>query len=137
MSTLNVGTIKSLGSSAPVFQNSSGVEKGQLAKVWANFNQQGTQALRDSFGVSSISDQGTGKTRINFSISFSNANYAIVGAIGQDGTNGDHGNNILIRDGFSESTQVFASSVDIVCHRGNSSVELMDKKTVCLAIFGD
>ena len=136
MSTLSVNTIKTLSSSPPVFQNSSGVERGQLAKVWANFNQQGTQALRDSFGVSSISDQGTGRTRINFSINFSNDDYAIVGAIGQTGTNDDHGNNIMIRDGHSESSFQLAGRVDIEVHRGSSSTAFMDKKTVCLAIFG-
>tara|TARA_R100000234_G_scaffold21480_1_gene12077 strand:- start:755 stop:1171 length:417 start_codon:yes stop_codon:yes gene_type:complete len=137
MSTLQVGTIKSASSAAPIFQDSSGTEKGQLAKVWANFNQQGTLSLRDSFGVSSISDQGTGRTRINFSTNFSNTDYAVVGAIGQAGTNDDHGNNIMIRDGHSESSFVLAGRVDIEVHRGSSSTAFMDKKTVCLAIFGD
>ena len=43
----------------------------------------------------------------------------------------------MIRDGHSEDTFVFVDRVDIECHRGTSSVEFMDKKTVCLAIFGD
>ena len=38
MSTLAVGTIKSISSAAPVFQNTSGVEKGQLAKAWVTYN---------------------------------------------------------------------------------------------------
>tara|TARA_R100000353_G_scaffold84958_1_gene63363 strand:- start:18 stop:434 length:417 start_codon:yes stop_codon:yes gene_type:complete len=137
MSTLQVATIKSASSAAPQFQNSSGTEKGQLCKVWVNFNQSGTTAIRESFGVSSISDQGTGRTRINFSISFSNANYCVTGVLGQEGTNGDHGNAPMIRDGHSESSFMLASRVDIECHRATSSVEFMDKRTVCLAIFGD
>jgi len=68
MSTLNVGTIKSLGSSAPVFQNSSGVEKGQLARAWINFDGTGTVAIKDSFNVSSITDHAQG----DFSIVFDN-----------------------------------------------------------------
>ena len=52
MSTLSVATIKSASSAAPVFQNSSGTEKGQLAKAWINFNGQSTIAIRDSFNVS-------------------------------------------------------------------------------------
>ena len=71
MSTLNVATIQSISTAPPVFKNSSGTEKGQLCKVWINFNQQGTLSERSSFGVSSISDQGTGRTRINFSTNFS------------------------------------------------------------------
>ena len=134
MSTLKVGTIQNAsgGSSSTPEQ----IQQGR-AKVWVNFNQQGTLSERDSFGVSSISDQGTGRTRINFSTNFTNANYCIVGAIGQVGTNDDHGNNIMIRDGHSEDSFVFVDRVDIECHRGTSSAEFMDKKTVCLAIFGD
>ena len=134
MSTLKVNTIQNTGggsSSTP-----EQISKGR-AKVWVNFNQQGTLSERSSFGVSSISDQGTGRTRINFSTNFADTNYCIVGAIGQVGTNGDHGNNIMIRDGHSEDTFVFVDRVDIECHRATSSVEFMDKKTVCLAIFGD
>jgi len=134
MSTLKVNTIQDTGggsSSTP-----EQISKGR-AKVWVNFNQQGTLSERSSFGVSSISDQGTGRTRINFSTNFADTNYCIVGAIGQEGTNGDHGNNIMIRDGHSEDTFVFVDRVDIECHRATSSVEFMDKKTVCLAIFGD
>ena len=56
MSTLVVATVKSASSAAPVFQNSSGVEKGQLVKAWVNFNAQGTAAIRDSFNVSSLTD---------------------------------------------------------------------------------
>ena len=137
MSTLNVATIQSISTAPPVFKNSSGTEKGQLCKVWINFNQQGTLSERSSFGVSSISDQGTGRTRINFSTNFADTNYCIVGAIGQVGTNNDHGNNIMIRDGHSEDTFVFVDRVDIECHRATSSIEFMDKKTVCVAIFGD
>ena len=51
MSTLNVGTIKSISSAAPVFQNTSGTEKGQLVKAWCNFNATGTPAIRDSFNT--------------------------------------------------------------------------------------
>ena len=78
MSTLNVGTIKSLGSSAPVFQNSSGVEKGQLARAWINFDGTGTVAIKDSFNVSSITDNGSGDYSINFSTAMSNSNYSAV-----------------------------------------------------------
>lgn len=136
MSTLSVNTIKTLSSSPPVFQNSSGVERGQLAKVWINFNQQSTQAIRQSFGVSSISDQGTGRTRINFSINFSNDDYCVTCALGQVGTNDDHGSAAIIRDGHSESSFQLAGRVDVEAYRNTSSSALMDKKTFCVAIFG-
>ena len=54
MSTLAVGTIKSISSATPVFQNTSGTEKGQLVKAWVNFNGTGTVAIRDSFNMSVV-----------------------------------------------------------------------------------
>ena len=73
MSTLSVATIKSLTSAAPVFQNSSGTEKGQLAKAWVTYN--ASAAIQDSFGVSSVADTATGNKTVNFSTNFSNINY--------------------------------------------------------------
>jgi len=46
-----------------------------LAKAWVNFNGTGTIAIRDSFSVSSIDDDGTGLYSYNFSNAMSNANY--------------------------------------------------------------
>jgi len=67
MSTLNVGTIKSVTSNIPpAFQDSVGTEKGQLCKAWVNFNGTGTVAIRNSFNVSSITDNGTGDYNVNF-----------------------------------------------------------------------
>ena len=77
MSTLAVGTIKSISSAAPVFQNTSGTEKGQLAKAWVNFNGTGTVAIRDSFNVSSITDVGTGQYGVNLQNAMANANYNV------------------------------------------------------------
>ena len=77
MSTLQVGTIKSASSAAPVIQNSSGTEKGQFIGAWMNYD--GTNnTLRDDFNVSTVSDDGTGNFTVNFSNSFGNANYCVA-----------------------------------------------------------
>ena len=80
MSTLQVGTIKSASSAAPVFQNSSGVEKGQLVKAWCNMDCQNTPSFRDSFNFSSITDHGTGDFELSFTTAMANANYAVSGS---------------------------------------------------------
>jgi hypothetical protein len=46
------------------------------AKAWVNFNGTGTVAIRDSFNVSSITDNGTGKYVVNFTTAMPNANYS-------------------------------------------------------------
>ena len=48
-----------------------------LAKAWINFNGTGTIATRDSFSVSSISDNATGDTTLTFSNAFNNADYVL------------------------------------------------------------
>ena len=88
MSTLSVASINSLSSAPPVFKNSSGVEKGQLAKMWINFNGKNTIAIRDSFNVSSIVDDGTGQYTINFATAMGNDDYCVAGSIKEfTGTN--------------------------------------------------
>jgi hypothetical protein len=49
------------------------------AKGWCNVNLSGTQAIRDSHNVSSISDQGTGLCRVNWDVDLGNQhNYVPV-----------------------------------------------------------
>ena len=77
MSTLTVATVKSNSSSPPVFQNISGTQVGTLCRAWANFNMSGTLAIRNSFNVSSIVDNGTDVT-VNFTNAMPDATYSIV-----------------------------------------------------------
>ena len=55
-----------------------GINQARIAKAWANFNQTSTQAIRDSYNVSSITDSGTGASTINFSTALSSADYSAV-----------------------------------------------------------
>lgn len=56
-----------------------GINGAQLAKAWVNFNGTGTVAIRDSYNVSSITDNATGQYYVNFSTPMNNTNYAVVG----------------------------------------------------------
>jgi hypothetical protein len=49
------------------------------AKAWVNFNGTGTVAIRASFNVSSITDNGTGDYTVNFTSALVDANYAAAG----------------------------------------------------------
>jgi hypothetical protein len=46
------------------------------AKAWVNFNGTGVVAIRDSFNVTSITDNGVGDYTINFTVAMASANYA-------------------------------------------------------------
>lgn len=70
MSTLKVNTI----------QDTSGNTRF-TARAWVNFNGTGTVAIRASGGVSSITDNGSGDYTVNWSTSFGNTNYAVMGSV--------------------------------------------------------
>jgi len=48
------------------------------ALAWVNFNGTGTVAIRSSYNVSSITDNGTGDYTVNFATALSDANYSCV-----------------------------------------------------------
>ena len=71
MSTLKADTIQSTGGGAAT------LTRQRAAKAWINFNQTSTQAIRDSFNISSITDAATGQTSpIAFTNSMSDANFS-------------------------------------------------------------
>ena len=49
-----------------------------VCRAWVNFNGTGTPAIRASFNVTSITDNGTGSYAINFTNAFADTNYACV-----------------------------------------------------------
>jgi hypothetical protein len=52
-------------------------DNAQGAKAWVNFNGTGTVAIRASYNVSSITDNGVGDYTVNFTTAMVDANYAI------------------------------------------------------------
>ena len=77
MSEIRVTTISDAAGTGPVT-----LTKQSAAKAWLNFNGTGTIAARDSFNVASLVDNGSGNYSVNFSNSFSNANYSVTQAGG-------------------------------------------------------
>jgi len=79
MSTLRVDTIQNAsGTDSPI--NVPGT-----AKAWVNFNGTGTVAIRASYNVSSITDNGTGDYTVNFTLALADTNYVIIGTAGDTG----------------------------------------------------
>jgi hypothetical protein len=61
-----------------------------LAKAWVNFNGTSTVAIRASYNVSSITDNGTGDYTVNFTTAMEDANYAPTTLL-----NGAGGGNVM------------------------------------------
>ena len=52
-------------------------EASGLCKAWVNFNGTGTVAIRASYNVSSITDNGTGDYTVNFTTAMVDANFSV------------------------------------------------------------
>jgi hypothetical protein len=97
----------------------------EYLKAWVNFNGTGTVAIRASFNVSSVTDNGTGDYTINFTNALSDTNYA--GVFGCD----DNGNTTTMnyRNGVTKTTTAF--QVSTVAAIAN----LADNPTCMVAVF--
>lgn len=74
------GTEQARITAAGLFQFNSGygsVATAYGCRAWVNFNGTGTVAIRASGNVTSITDNGTGDYRINFTTAMPDVNYAI------------------------------------------------------------
>jgi hypothetical protein len=60
----------------PTIQDSAGTQIGTFCRAWVNFNGTGTVAIRASFNVTSITDNGTGDYTVNFTNAMPDANFA-------------------------------------------------------------
>ena len=76
MSTIKTANIANLSGTSTSVEN---VLNG-TAKAWVNFNGTGTVAIRASYNVSSITDNGTGDYTVNFTTAMVDANYSPTGA---------------------------------------------------------
>ena len=74
MSTLKVNNIQTASGGSN--STPEEIEQGR-AKVWINFDMN-AGSITDSFGVSSITDDGTGLFTITYSSAFSNTKYCIL-----------------------------------------------------------
>ena len=70
-------TISTLNNDTGVLATQNGMTG--IAKAWVSFNGTSTVAIRDSFNVSSITDNGTGSYTVNFTTAMPNSNYSIAG----------------------------------------------------------
>ncbi len=122
MSTLTVTNIKATGETAS--RAVSGV-----AATYCNVNQTGTQAIRDSLNVSSITDDGTGQTDIAYTSNMSSAEYGF--SCGKGRTTGQNGGVIA----HTNDTEPTASLIRILAF--NESNNGIDDARANVSIHGD
>jgi hypothetical protein len=84
--------------------------------------------MRDSFGVSSVADMGTGSYRIYWSSSFPNVNYTVATSHSSAPNNGStHG--ILYTYGYN------TAYLNVINHRDNYGPDVVDKNEIGVIAF--
>ncbi len=82
--TLRVDTILASDGSQTTPPSIPGLDV-RFSAAWVNFNGQGVVSIRESYNVSSITDNGTGSYDVNFINALSGNYSALVGGNGTDG----------------------------------------------------
>ena len=80
MSTIKVGTLLAADGSTTTQPSIPALDQ-RMATAWVNFNGTSTVAIRDSYNVSSITDNGTGDYSVTYTNAMSNSNYATAASI--------------------------------------------------------
>ena len=100
-----------------------------VCKAWVNFDGTGTVAIRDSFNVTSITDNATADYTVNFTNALANADYTACLSVGDTGsTTGQSSRGIAPRD-YAVGSLRF--------HVMTGTGSAIDYTNLNVAIFGD
>ena len=107
------------------------------AKIWVSFN--GTNvALRDHFGVSSVTDEGTGDYSVNFSTAMSSTGYCSVYGSSNWETNNLDSYTTMSDNNISGARTTGKLRIQALRMRFDSSTPQFKDPVFCsVAIFGD
>lgn len=133
MSTLDVTNLKSKLALTPTkFYDKDDKEIGTLCRAWVNFNGTGTVAIRASFNVTSITDNGTGDYTVNFTTAMPDANYCVNGIVQRNIDVGSDGCFASIKLSSTYNSLLITSArVQATDAVGN----VQDPLVYCVAIF--
>tara|TARA_B100000282_G_scaffold229361_1_gene171937 strand:- start:486 stop:875 length:390 start_codon:yes stop_codon:yes gene_type:complete len=127
MSTLKVSTIQNI--SAAHGSTPEQIAQGR-AKAWVNFNGTGTIAIRDSFNVSSITDNGTGTTTVTLASAMPSDDFVVCANSGSSSS--DALRTVGLFNSFSTTTfKILTLWVD------GAPNYARDDQIVCCCVFGD
>ena len=103
-----------------------------LAKAWLSMNGTGTIAVRDSFNITGITDQGTGLTTVTIANNMGSAEYSVGGASGTFIANSDN-----VRFGLSTETEPPTSTLFRTITREANDDTNRDVTYSFTQVFGD
>ena len=103
-----------------------------LAKAWLSMNGTGTIAVRDSFNMTGITDQGVGLTTVTIANNMGSAEYSVGGVSGAA-----HGVSDNVRLGLATEQETPTSTLFRTITRGANDNTNRDALYSCVQVFGD
>ena len=130
MSTLKTGKVKTTTIADELDTESTAVTNviNGSAKAWVNFNGLGTVAIRESFNVNSITDNGTGDYTINFTNAMSDENFSMVGS-------GNYGNEVNWRVPVPRVYTTSSIRINTIYADANTHPTLYDGVLLNIVVF--
>ena len=120
MSEIRANTLSDAAGTGPAT-----LTKQSASKLWVNFNGS-TIAIRDSYNLASITDNGTGSYDLNTTSAFTDANYSVPGSAWQTGV------------GFARASCPSASTASaILVYLGSPAGAFADMPIGMFAAHGD
>jgi len=110
--------------------NATGSAPIYACRAWVNFNGTGTVAILASGNVSSITDDGVGKYRMNFTTAMPDANYSET--ISMTG-NSESANTFSTNVGTSSPSRVPTAEYAVICTKFNGAA--YDASLIMAAVF--
>ena len=112
-----------------------GINQARIAKAWAEID--GTQAaasmIQSSYGISSMTDHGTGQYSFNFSTAMTDALYSVTSGIGHVTDGATAIGQVLIQD---KSTSLVKVSSRYTSGASPGGADY-DYNTICILVFGN
>ena len=105
-------------------------EQSRLCAAFVNFNGTSTVAIRASYNVSSITDNGTGNYTVNFTNAFADTNYVMAGS-GGSGSSGTA--DTILEEAYGAAYLKTTAAYKI--YLLSQSFILADRENIYVAIF--
>ena len=109
-----------------------------LSKAWINCNGQGTVAIRDSFNITSITDNGTGDTSVTIANDMGNGNYCPT--MGVANYNGGQDARYIVQlktTSDNDWTTIAVSSIRVMSKEIANSTNFEDASLITISMDGD
>lgn len=137
-SLISLASVNSNGTGPITFNNSSGVQVGTLCRAWVSFNGTGAVAIRGSFNVTSITDNGgAGDYTVNFTNALSDANYSWAGSAARTSTSALFGSGFTVTANdvvTARTTSLFRIAILVNGGDGNYDI-FADSAYVNISVF--